>query len=214
MKAVIFDMDGVLLDTESVCNVCWRRAGQEFEIADIEKAIVECIGMNNADIQATLQKYCAGKVSPKYFLDRTSEIFHEIERTEGLKLMPYVKECLDFLKSKNIRMAVASSTRWGNVERQLKNAGIFDYFESITTGDKVEHSKPEPDIYLKSLESLNLKAEDCISVEDSPNGIRSSVSAGIRCVMVPDQIQPNEELKKLSWKIINSLKDLSLLIYN
>ena len=112
---------------------------------------------------------------------------------------------------KRLRLAVASSTRWESVQRQLKNAGIFDYFETITTGDKVLHSKPAPDIYLKSLDSLSLSAADCIAVEDSPNGVRAAVAAGIKCVMVPDQIQPDGEMKKSAWKIIKSLNELPII---
>ena len=120
-------------------------------------------------------------------------------------------ECLESLKKKRLRLAVASSTRWESVQRQLKNAGIFDYFETITTGDKVLHSKPAPDIYLKSLDSLSLSAADCIAVEDSPNGVRAAVAAGIRCVMVPDQIQPDSEMQKSAWKIIKSLNELPII---
>jgi len=212
LKAVIFDMDGILLDTESVCKVCWRRAAKDYEIENIDSAYVECIGQNTNATLEVLKKYCKNKVEPKTFYDRTSELFHIVEREEGLKKMPFAKECLESLKKMNIRMAVASSTRWESVERQLKAAELFDYFETITTGDKVLHSKPAPDIYLKAIESLNLKKEECIAVEDSFNGIISATSAGLRCVMVPDQLQPTEEIKKITWNIIKSLNELPNLI--
>ncbi|WP_191017896.1 HAD family hydrolase [Treponema zioleckii] len=207
-KAVLFDMDGVLLDTESVCKICWNRAAAEYGVDDIEKAYYECVGTNTNDTLQILKKYCAGKVSVEEFHNRTGELFYVVEREQGLKKMPYVVECLESLKSRGLRLAVASSTRWENVSRQLKAAGIFDFFETITTGDTVEHSKPAPDIYIKSFESLSLLPNDCVAVEDSPNGVRAAVAAGLKCVMVPDQIQPDDEMKKIAWKIIASLKAL------
>ena len=208
MKAVIFDMDGVLLDTESVCKICWSRAADEYGIENIQDAFTKCVGQNTNDTMTVLAPYCNGKVEPKKFYERTSELFHVVENEVGLKLMPSVVECLDFLKSRNLRLAVASSTRFESVSRQLKNAGIIGYFETITTGDKVEHSKPAPDIYLKSVESLSLSPSECVAVEDSPNGVRAAVAAGIKCVMVPDQIQPDDEMRKSAWRIINSLSEL------
>ncbi len=211
MKAVIFDMDGILLDTESVCKVCWKRAASEYGIEGINEAYFRCVGQNTNDTLSVLEEYCSGKVATDVFYKRTSELFHVVEDDEGLKLMPFVLECLESLKKKGLRLAVASSTRWESVQRQLKNAGIFDFFETITTGDKVPHSKPAPDIYLKSLESLSLSAEECIAVEDSPNGVRAAVAAGIKCVMVPDQIQPDSEMKKSAWKILKSLNELPII---
>ena len=208
IKAVIFDMDGVLLDTETVCKVCWRRAADEYGISGIDEAFRRCIGQNTADTLAVLREYCGERLSPEAFYARTNELFHVVEQEQGLSLMPFVRECLESLKARALRLAVASSTRWESVSRQLKAAGIFHFFETITTGDTVLHSKPAPDIYLKSLESLGLSAADCVAVEDSPNGVRAATRAGIRCIMVPDQIQPDEEMKRTAWKIAENLQEL------
>lgn len=210
IKAIIFDMDGILLDTESVCKTCWKRAAEEYNIENIDEAFHKCVGQNVNDSVEVLKFYCKDKVDPKVFHSRTGELFHIVEKEQGLKKMPFVTECLQNLKDRGYRLAVASSTKWENVERQLKAAEIFDFFETITTGDKVLHSKPAPDIYLKAVESLNLNADNCIAVEDSPNGIRAATAAGIRCIMVPDQIQPNDEIKKLTWKIVKTLNELIL----
>lgn len=208
-KAVLFDMDGVLLDTEKVCKVTWTLAAKEYNLKNIDEAFYKCVGMNRADTERTLAHYLDGKVSPEVFRKRTSELFYEVEKNQGLDLKPFVVECLAELKTLGFRLSVASSTRGESVRRQLKNAGIIDFFETLTTGELVEHSKPAPDIYLKAAESLSLKCEDCIAVEDSPNGVRAAAAAGIKCVMVPDLIQPDDEMKKTAWKILPSLKDFS-----
>lgn len=212
IKAVIFDMDGVLLDTESVCFECWKRAGQERGIPDADQAYRLCIGSNTNDTMEILRNRYGADFDAPAFYARTGELFHIIEAEKGLALMPYVVECLQGLKKAGFRLSLASSTRTPAVHRQLTAAGIFDFFESIVCGDTVLHSKPAPDIYLKACESLGLSPAGCIAVEDSPNGVRAATAAGMRCVMVPDQIQPSEEIRALAWNIIPSLQPLCELL--
>ena len=212
IRAVLFDMDGVLLDTESVCLICWQRAAEEYNIKNIDQIFHQCVGRSRADTTKLLEKYLSGPEAAAAFRERTIVLFDVVEKERGLALMPHVKECLSCLKEKGYRLAVASSTRALKVHPQLKNAGIYDFFETITTGDMVSHSKPDPEIYLKAASSLNLRPEQCLAVEDSPNGVKSASSAGIKCIMVPDMIQPDEEIKKLAWKIIPSLKEISSLL--
>lgn len=206
-KAVLFDMDGVLLDTEKVCKVTWTLAAEEYRIKNIDEAFYKCVGMNRTDTERTLAHYLDGKVDAETFRERTSELFYDVEKKQGLDLKPFVVKCLTELKTSGFRISVASSTRGESVRRQLKNAGIIDFFETLTTGELVQHSKPAPDIYLKAAESLSLKPEECVAVEDSPNGVRAAVAAGIKCVMVPDLIQPDDEMKKIAWKILPSLEN-------
>ncbi len=207
-------MDGVLLDTETVCKITWRRAAEEYGIDNIDEAFRKCVGCNRNDTELILRDYVGDKVAPQVFRNRTGELFDIVEEESGLEKMPYVDDCLSFLKKNGFRIALVSSTRAVKVNRQLKNAGIHEYFETFTTGDLVEHSKPCPDIYLKSLESLNLSSDECVAIEDSPNGVRAAVAAGIKCIMVPDQIAPDDEMKKIAWQILPSLKDLCFFIQN
>ena len=122
--------------------------------------------------------------------------------------MPFAKEILEYLKEKKYRIALASSTRYESVKRQLTNAGLIDFFETITTGDMVSHSKPNPEIYIKAIKSLNLSPRDCVAVEDSPNGIKSAFSAELKVIMIPDKIQPTEEIKQMTKKIYPNLSFL------
>lgn len=208
-KAIIFDMDGVLLDTESVSFTCWTRAGEEWGLSDAPEAYRLCVGSNVNDMMTMLHERYGADFDAPAFYARTGELFHIIEAEQGLSLMPHVRECLDALKAAGYRLAVASSTRSEAVHRQLAAAGIIGYFETITCGDTVEHSKPAPDIYLKACRSLALTPADCVAVEDSPNGVRAATAAGMRCIMVPDQIAPTPEIRAMAWQVVRDLGEMA-----
>ncbi|MCQ2601543.1 MAG: HAD family phosphatase [Treponema sp.] len=201
IKAVVFDMDGVLLDSETICDRIWRRLADEMKLPDIEDAIVENRGCNT-DLMAEqlIARYGKDFDQPKFFED-FRKYFYEVENTTGIPLMAEVVETLDYLKSRNYRLALATSTRRSTAERQLKAVKIFDYFEVTTFGDEIKHSKPAPDIYLKAASELGVDPSECVAVEDSFNGIRSCHAAGYKPVMVPDRIQPDKEMEELCWKI-------------
>lgn len=211
IKAVIFDMDGVLLDTETISWRTWKLAAEEFGIKDIAAANAQCMGANRNDTYAILRTLYGKNFPSEKFIDRTSELFTSISEADGIPLMPGAKESLEYL-TKKYTVALASSTRNAVVKKQLKAAGLFDYFKTITTGDMVEHSKPNPEIYLKALESIETAPENAVAIEDSPNGVNSAVNAKIRTIMIPDKIQPDEKLKKISWKILSSLKEIEKIL--
>ncbi len=206
-KAVIFDMDGVLLDTESICDVTWKAAAEEMGLSGMEKALDSCRGTNRNDSMRILRGFYGKDFDAMAFISRTSEIFQKIASREGIKLMPYARECLEGLKG-NFRLALASSTRGARVREELEHTGLIDFFETITTGDMVEHSKPDPLIYIKSANSLGLEPCDCMAVEDSPNGLLSAHRAGMMTVMIPDRIQPDEDIKKYAGWIFRNLQGL------
>ncbi len=207
MTTIIFDMDGVLLDSETISWKAWELTAKDFGILNIEKANEKCMGANRADTCTLLRSIYGKDFEAEKFLERTSYYFDQIERKSGIPLMPYAKEALEYL-SKKYTILLASSTRKVRVYRQMQDAGLFDFFKTITTGDMVSHSKPDPEIYLKALESINEKAENAIAIEDSPNGVISATSAKIKTIMVPDKIQPDNELKQKCWKVISSLKEI------
>lgn len=208
VKAVVFDMDGVLLDSETVCDRIWRRLAVEMNLPNIEEAIVENRGCNTEMMKNQLiARYGKDFDQPKFFAD-FGKYFIETENTTGIPLMPQVVETLEYLKSKNYRLALCTSTCREIAERQLKAVKILDYFEVKTFGDEIKNSKPAPDIYLKAASELGLDPSLCVAVEDSFNGIRSCHAAGFKPVMVPDRIEPNDEMKKLCWKIAKPISVL------
>lgn len=207
IKGIIFDMDGVILDTETICFRTWETAGAEFGLPDMKRAQEACLGTNKTDTLAILKELYGAEFEAERFLDRTSELFHRIEETDGIPLMPHAKETLSFLHKRYI-LALATSTRRQTAARQLAEAGVDGCFSAFTFGDMVKHSKPAPDIYRMACRSISLPPDECAAVEDSPNGIRSAHAAGMQCIMIPDKIPPTEEIARLCAHILPSLKEL------
>lgn len=207
IDAVIFDMDGVLLDSETISDRTWLTVAEQMGVDNIQALISDCRGQNAADTIAHLRERCSKLFDAELFIMRTTELFYQIEATEGIPLMKGAKAALEYL-SKKYRLALASSTDGVAVRRQLERAGLLSYFETRTTGNMVTHSKPNPEIYRMACASLGLQAERCCAVEDSPNGIRSAHAAGLLCIMVPDKIQPDDEIRSLADYIIPSLEKI------
>lgn len=207
MKGIIFDMDGVILDSESISDITWDKAACEFGVKMTADILNSCRGSNKNDILEKLAQIYGKAFDAEGFLDRTGELFTEIENTKGIPLMPYAKETLEALKPR-FKIALASSTKGPTVERQLTATGVIQYFEKRITGEMVTHSKPNPEIYLMACNAIGLKPEECYAVEDSLNGVRSAAAAGLKTIMVPDKVQPTEEIKALCWKILKSLKEV------
>ena len=204
IKGIVFDMDGVLLDSESICDYAWKIAAKEQQITDISMGLEKCRGTSKKGTVELLQNlYPAMDVA--LFMQRTHDLFYEIEAKNGIALMPYAKEALEDLSKKYI-LALASSTRMQAVHRQMTNAGIISYFSTLTTGDMVAHAKPDPEIYISACKSINLGPQECIAVEDSPNGITSAYKAGLYVVMIPDKIPANSETDKMTIATLQSLR--------
>ena len=122
--------------------------------------------------------------------------------------MPYAREILEYLTQRGYTLALASSTRTDTVTRELNQAGLFHFFKTVTCGDMVTHSKPDPEIYRKACDSIGISPDRCAAVEDSPNGILSAYAAGLSPVMVVDQIEPTQELLPKIHRVCRSLSEL------
>ena len=204
-------MDGVILDSETISDRTWKIAAEEKQIEMNDKILNSCRGTNRNDAIAILKSHYGNDFDSAAFLDRTSELFHQIEEAEGIPLMPYAKEILEYLKPR-YTLALASSTRGPTVERQLRTAGVIGYFEKRITGDMVVHSKPDPEIYLMACKSVGLEPADCYAIEDSLNGIKSAYAAGLKPIMVVDKIQPTDEIRKMCTAIFDSLDGLKTIL--
>lgn len=190
IKGAVLDMDGLLLDTEKVCSETWDKAAELVGFADVERAKNACIGLNHASTVAFFEKNYPD-FDYQHFLDTARKLTKEALAVQ-IPVKEGAEELLQFLKSKNVKLAVASSTREVTVKEQLARAGLLNYFDKVITGDMVQNGKPNPEIFVKACEALELPPETCIAFEDSVNGIRSAYRAKTYPIHIPD-IQPENQ---------------------
>ncbi|MBO5282021.1 MAG: HAD family phosphatase [Lachnospiraceae bacterium] len=208
MKAIIFDMDGVLFDTERLCMDSWIAVARENGIPDMEAFFPRCIGRNQTDTAALFREFYGESYDYEQFRQQASEKFHEDIVQKGMPVKKGVREILEFLRQRKYRIGLASSSSRPSVEEHLERTGLREYFRSLTTGDMVEHSKPQPDIYRMACESMGVDPQEAMAIEDSPNGIRAAYSAGMIPIMVPDLIEPDQEMQEKSMLICRDLLEV------
>lgn len=204
-KAVVFDMDGVIFDSERAVMQCWKEVASRHNIPDIEKAILACTGTTMVRTREIMLNLYGADFPYDEYARESSAIFHSRYDGGRLPMKPGVKELLTFLKEHDKKIALASSTRQQVVTDELRDAGIIEYFDRIICGDMVSRSKPAPDIFLKACEELNVSPSDSYAIEDSYNGIRAAHAGGLHPIMVPDLLPADEEMQSLAEIVLPSL---------
>lgn len=205
MRAVVFDMDGVLFDTERLCQDSWMAVAEKKGLPGMKEVFTQCIGRNANDSKRIVLNAYGEDFDYQTFREETSVWYWDFIEKNGLPVMPGAEKLLGWLKEHDWVVGLASSTRRPTVLRNLELSGFSSYFSSVITGDMVEHSKPLPDIYLIACRELGVKPEETYAIEDSPNGIRSAYAAGMKTLMVPDMLKPDEEMRRLSFRIMENL---------
>lgn len=202
MKAVVFDMDGLMFDTERVYSLAWDYSGEKTGIGKAGHMNSLTLGLNETMVNKLMRQEYGDAFEPKEFRKYTEEFFDMYFAEHGVPVKKGLFVLLDYLKSSGFKIAVASSTRSDRVEVNLKGAGVREYFDAVIGGDMIERSKPEPDIYLKACEVLRAAPEESYALEDSRSGLWSAHRAGCRTIMVPDLWEPdNETLEILTAKL-------------
>lgn len=215
-EAVIFDMDGLMFDSERVVKLSWTLAGQALGCTDedLGENIYHTLGMGVARRKEYfLDKY--GKDFPfDTFRKYTKKYFWEKVEEDGIETKPGLYELLRYLKEKNMKIGMATSSSYEYAIGNLDRAGIREYFDGIVCGNMIERTKPAPDIYLKAAELLGKRPENCLALEDAPNGVLSASRAGMPVVMIPDLLLPEPEIKKLLYAECGTLTDVIGLLEN
>lgn len=191
-KGAIFDMDGLLFDTERVYQQTWQEIAQEKGV-ELDSDFAKAISGTNGE-------YMCHVIEHYYHVPDGKDIIEECMKRVREKLSRYVPikegvhEILSFFQKKGIRMAVASSSKKEQIESNLKIAGIREYFSEVISGTEVKRGKPAPDIFLLAAERICCEPGECYVLEDSENGIKAGYAAGCITVMVPDLIEASSEI--------------------
>lgn len=208
LDAVVFDMDGIIFDTETIALRSWQDAADAHGIGDISETAMKCVGRSTVDTLKIFEAAYGDKVSIEQMHIECITRFKEIIQAEGMPIKKGARELLEFLKQSGAKVALASSTSYETVVAELKDADLFKYFRVIVGGDMIKNSKPEPEIYLLACEKLGADPKKSAAVEDSRNGIISASRAGMYPFLVPDIIQPDEEMIRLSHKQFKDLLEV------
>jgi HAD superfamily hydrolase (TIGR01509 family) len=206
--AVIFDMDGLLLDTERIALACFHETCEHFGIGNDTELFMRCVGTNAAFGERVLSEGLQGKVDHFCFAEMWDAKYVRRTSNAPIPLKDGAAELLEKLAAAGLPLAVATSTASTRAVQKLKAAGIFARFAAVVGGDQVPNSKPHPDIFLKAAEALGVRPEKCLALEDSENGVRSATAAGMTVVQIPDLVTPSPALCGLGHLILDSLHDV------
>ncbi|MGN1106485.1 MAG: HAD family hydrolase [Huintestinicola sp.] len=205
-QGIIFDMDGLMIDSERIINSAVVRAGREMGLTGIEEVSLRTIGTSNL---RTREIYASvyGEIDFDRLMDLKHRYIDEIIGDNGFPPKEGICEILEYVTKKGYITAVGSSTREWAVKEFLGKIGVLKYFDIFVCGDMGLRSKPFPDIFLACAEKMGVSPCDCFVLEDSPNGIRAAYAAGMKPVMIPDMIPPDEDIISMLYALKGSLME-------
>lgn len=207
-KAAIFDMDGLLLDSEKLALESFRQISTELKLGNQDELFRQLLGTNHGAGQALLRRGLNNDALYEQFSADWVVRYRELIDEKPVAVKKGVENLLKHSKKLGIATAVATSTQRALAISRLEASSILHHFDAVIGGDQVERSKPEPDIYQLAAEKLETPVSECIAFEDSFNGVRAAISAGMTVVQIPDLVQPNEELLRLGPIVLTSLDDV------
>lgn len=207
-KLVIFDMDGLLFDTErpsfrALQEVVVKR-GYSFTMDHYK----QLIGIPDRESDVVLQKMYGDDFPFHVILEEYHERLKRILVEEGVSVKPGALQLLEELEERGLKKCIASSSARKTIEGYLKRTGLEDRFDFYISGNEVKKGKPHPDIFIEACKIAGEPVESALVLEDSLNGLKAACSAGIRCVMVPDLIDPTDEMRDKAYKIVSDLEEV------
>ena len=207
-KAVIFDMDGVIFDTEKVYLDIWIEVFEKYGYKMTKELYITVMGTGRENVIKTLLDNFGDDLPiEKMYEEKDNQLFYRIEN-QGIPLKEGVKELFSMLKEKDYKIALATSAKKERVEKQIKDKWLKESFDAIVCGDDVEKGKPSPDIFLKAAKEIDVEPENCFVVEDSPAGIKAAFSGGMKGIHVEDLKEADEDILKYCEKKFKNLQEI------
>ena len=205
LKGAIFDMDGLMIDTEKLYLKFWIQSAKDFGYDMKPEHVYAIRSMARKYCIPTLKGFLGEDCPTEEIRAHRTELMAEYINEHGLEVKKGLFELLYYLKGREIKMAVAMATPRSRTTEYLEKIGAAKFFSAVICGDMVETGKPAPDIYLTAARELGLPPEECAAFEDSPNGIKAAHAAGCHAIMIPDMTQPDDEIKPLLSAVYENL---------
>ncbi|EGF86125.1 HAD family hydrolase [Gemella haemolysans] len=209
IKAVLFDMDGLMVDTESLATEAFIHSAKKQGYDMTKEETLMVLGFTTKSIYEFWENYFKNSdVSGKQLVDDHYKYIENVLFTTGPKKMPYIEELLKYLKENNYKVAVASSSNMNHIINNMEKTGLKKYIDGFASGAEVKNGKPAPDVFLLAAERLGVEPKKCLVLEDSKAGVIAGSSAGAKVIMVPDMFKPDDECKEKAYKIVNNLGEV------
>jgi HAD superfamily hydrolase (TIGR01509 family) len=208
IEAVIFDMDGLMFGTEQLTHELWDKLGEEFGYHNVSAIMPETMGVRLNESEPIFKRRFGPDFPHAVFVAEYRRRFAQEIQTRGVPVKEGLYDLLEYLRKEHFTCAIASSTAREKVLEYCGKANVTQYFQTILCGDMVEKCKPDPQIYLTAARELSIAPARCMVLEDSPNGCLSAIRAGMKTVMVPDQVPPTEELRAKLTACVPTLRDV------
>ena len=208
VSGIIFDMDGVLTDSERQSNEGWLWAAGQLGV-DMPMWLIDSFKGAPAELCCKFfDDYYKGAIDYWEAKELRTQHVYKIRETEGIPVKKGVKDIFEYIRNNGLKCAVATSTRRESAEKTLHKIGVWDYLDAVVYGDEVEHGKPEPDIFLRAAKAIGISPSEAVVVEDSINGIKAGYAAGMRVVHIPDTIAIDDDIRKLTYMVCADLNGL------
>lgn len=209
IKAVLFDMDGLMVDTESLSTEAFINSAKAQGYNMTKEETLKVLGFTKANIYQFWIDYFQGtNVDGKKLVDDHYEYIENVLYTVGPEKMPYVEELLKYLKENNYKIAVASSSDTADIKNNLEKTKLEKYIDEIASGVEVENGKPAPDVFLLAAERLDVDPKDCLILEDSKAGVKAGKASGAMVFMVPDMFTVDKECEDTADRILTNLGEV------
>lgn len=208
VSGIIFDMDGVLIDSERQSNEGWLWAAGQLGV-DMPMWLIDSFKGAPAELCCKFfDDYYKGVIDYWEAKELRTQHVYKIRETEGIPVKKGIKDIFEYIRNNGLKCAVATSTRRESAEKTLHKIGVWDYLDAVVYGDEVEHGKPEPDIFLRAAKAIGVNPSEAVVVEDSINGIKAGYAADMRVVHIPDTIAIDDDIRKLTYMVCDDLNGL------
>lgn len=208
VSGIIFDMDGILIDSERQSNEGWLWAAGQLGV-DMPMWLIDSFKGAPAELCCKFfDDYYKGVIDYWEAKELRTRHVYKIRETEGIPVKKGVKDIFEYIRNNGLKCAVATSTRRESAEKTLHEIGVWDYLDAVVYGDEVEHGKPEPDIFLRAAKAIGVNPSEAVVVEDSINGIKAGYAADMRVVHIPDTIAIGDDIRKLTYMVCGDLNGL------